>query len=258
MDDKERRERNFHDKAFSDSTREAAWKFYAVTVHSRAHYEKLVTRHAAAGRALDCGCGKGANTQLLASVAEHVVAVDLSDVALQKTRQRLRERGCANVSFGAMNAEHLALADRSCDFVSGKSVIHHLDLDRALPELARVLKPGGMAVFLEPLGHNPLINAYRRRTPNFRTADEHPLTTTDLANAGRYFDRVDVRYFTLFTLLAFPLRKTRWFRQVLDVLTNVDQAVFRLFPYLSRHAWQIVLTLSEPKQNAKQVKGVAV
>jgi ubiquinone/menaquinone biosynthesis C-methylase UbiE len=258
MDDKERRERHFHDKAFSDSTREAAWKFYAVTIHSRAYYEELVTRHAAGGLVLDCGCGKGANAQLLASVADHVVAIDLSDVALQKAQKRLRDRGCTNVSFGAMNAEYLGLADRSCDFVAGKSVIHHLDLDRALPELARVLKPGGMAIFLEPLGHNPLINAYRRRTPNFRTMDEHPLTTVDLTNAERYFKRVDVRYFTLFTLLAFPLRKTRWFRLVLDFLTGVDQAVFRMFPYLSRHAWQIVLTLSEPKQGRNRVQEVAV
>ena len=35
--------------------------------------------------------------------------------------------------------------------------------------------PGGLAVFMEPLGRNPLINRYRRLTLTLRTVDEYPL-----------------------------------------------------------------------------------
>src|SRR3546814_4334755 len=44
---------------------------------------------------------------------------------------------------------------------------------------SRVLRPGGRAVFIEPLGLNPAIELYRRFTPSARTPDEHPLLRRD-------------------------------------------------------------------------------
>ena len=55
------------------------------------------------------------------------------------------------------NAEHLPYADASFDAVYGSSVLHHLDLDRALAEVLRVLRPGGRCVFTEPNILNPQV-----------------------------------------------------------------------------------------------------
>jgi hypothetical protein len=67
---------------------------------------------------------------------------------------------------------------RSCCSARRVRYRHQLtgDLSLACSEIARVLRPGGPAIFVEPLGHNPLINAYRKRTPALRTVDEHPPT----------------------------------------------------------------------------------
>jgi len=46
-----------------------------------------------------------------------------------------------------------------------KVILHHLDLTVAARELRRVLRPGGVAVFCEPWGGNPLLNFARRRLP---------------------------------------------------------------------------------------------
>jgi hypothetical protein len=46
--------------------------------------------------------------------------------------------------------------------------------------MTKILQPKGKAIFIEPLGHNFLINLYRRLTPNIRSADEHPLLAKDL------------------------------------------------------------------------------
>ena len=70
-----------------------------------------------------------------------------------------------------------------------------------------MLAPGGWAAFVEPLGHNPLINAYRRRTPEMRTPDEHPLRVEDFVMAGDRFELVEVDYFNLLTLASVPLRR---------------------------------------------------
>ena len=45
-------------------------------------------------------------------------------------------------------------------------------------------------MFVEPLGHHPLITADRRRTPALRTIDEHPLLLGDLEQAREQFRAV--------------------------------------------------------------------
>ena len=93
--------------------------------------------------------------------AARVVGIDISDVAIEKARGASRAAGIENAEYRRMNAEFLEFDDNSFDLICGTAILHHLDLTRAYSELARVLKPGGLAVFMEPLGHNPLINVYR-------------------------------------------------------------------------------------------------
>ena len=125
-------------------------------------------------------------------------------------------------------------------------MIHHLELDRAYAELARVLPPGGSAIFVEPLGHNPLINLYRRRTPTLRTPDEHPLLMRDLAAAERHFGVVRARFFHLASLLAVPLRGSAAFENALELFENTDRALFRTLPFARRYAWQVAIEFSRP------------
>jgi SAM-dependent methyltransferase len=145
-----------------------------------------------------------------------------------------------------MNAEKLELSEDGFDFVIGLGVLHHLDLAAALREIRRVLTPGGSGVFVEPMGHNPLINLYRGRTPDQRTSDEHPLLLSDIAMIGRSFHSCDASYFHLFGLLALPLARTRFIGPAVDGLDAFDQWAFRAIPYLRRHAWMVGLTVTGP------------
>ena len=54
------------------------------------------------------------------------------------------------------------------------SIKHHLNLNKSLKELNRILKKGGIMLFAEPMATNPIINIYRKFTPKARSADEHP------------------------------------------------------------------------------------
>ena len=62
------------------------------------------------------------------------------------------------------------------DIVYGTGILHHLEINKCLNEIHRILKPDGNLLFVEPLGTNPLINLYRKFTPNSRSKDEHPFT----------------------------------------------------------------------------------
>lgn len=67
-------------------------------------------------------------------------------------------------------------------------------MEVALEQVRRVLAPGGLAVFQEPLAGNPLLWLFRRLTPRARTRDERPLSRADLARiAGSW--QVDNRHY---------------------------------------------------------------
>jgi SAM-dependent methyltransferase len=88
-----------------------------------------------ARRVLDLGAGTGKLTSVLLDLGLDVVAVEPS--ALMRARISAR----AEVLDGS--AESLPLADRSVDAVLVGHAFHWFDRATALPEIARVLRPGG-------------------------------------------------------------------------------------------------------------------
>ena len=59
-------------------------------------------------------------------------------------------------------------------------------------EIARLLAPGGVAVFREVQAGNVCLRLFRYFTPFWRTPDEHPLTEADYAIYRRYMPETDV------------------------------------------------------------------
>jgi ubiquinone/menaquinone biosynthesis C-methylase UbiE len=62
-----------------------------------------------------------------------------------------------NITFKEENAYNLTFPPASYDTVVGSSVLHHLDIEKSLSEIFRVLKPGGSMIFTEPNMMNPQI-----------------------------------------------------------------------------------------------------
>ena len=102
------------------------------------------------GAALDLGCGGGHVSFALAAHAASVTAYDLSAEMLAVVAGAAAERGLANVTTRQGVAEALPFADASFDFVASRFSAHHWrDLRAGLREAARVLRPGGVAVFAD-------------------------------------------------------------------------------------------------------------
>jgi SAM-dependent methyltransferase len=89
-------------------------------------------------RVLDVGAGTGKLTALLARLGADVTAVEPDTAMLEELR-----RGLPSVRALPGSAERIPLPDASVDAVLCGQSMHWFDLSRALPEIARVLVPGG-------------------------------------------------------------------------------------------------------------------
>ena len=247
MDGRIEREQEFHDHCYAKGARERASKFYAAARSAREHYRALVKRYAGDGDVLEYGCGRGGAAWYLGDVARSVTGIDISEVAIAAATERIPESpGGATIRFERMDAEALTFPDDSFDLVCGSGILHHLDTGVVPAEVARVLRPGGHAVFLEPLGHNPLINLYRRLSPSMRTVDEHPLKMSDLEVIGEGFGVARHRFFALVALAVVPFRKRPWFGSLQQRAAHIDERLFARFPRLRKQAWIVVIEVAEP------------
>ena len=243
-----KREAQFHDQAFADNTRARARKFYAVAGTAVGHYHQLIDENCAGKRVLEYGCGSGSHAFALSRLGASVVGIDLSAEGIRQAVSRARDEDLLDrLSFKVMNAEALEFPDAHFDVVCGSGILHHLDLDAACRELVRVLRTGGRAVFFEPLGHNLLINLYRRLTPELRTEDEHPLVAGNLQTLVNYFHEAHIGYYTLCALAAVPFRRWPGFKVALWVLERIDRMLLRL-PFVKKQAWLVVIQLDRPRK----------
>ncbi len=131
------------------------------------------------GVILDYGCFDGdESVKYIQLGALKVYGIDISDVAIERAKKKnLGDRA----EFLAGDAHNLPFENDKFDLVIGRAILHHLDLKVALQEVYRVLKPGGAAIFIEPLGGNPMAKLIRVLTPNARTSDEKPLNFTSIS-----------------------------------------------------------------------------
>ncbi|MEO7198007.1 MAG: class I SAM-dependent methyltransferase [Solirubrobacterales bacterium] len=256
MSDRLAREQAFHDARFAEGGEaRSADRFYAINAASDRFFRDQIEQLPPNSYLLDYGCGDAAYCAIHGAQSGHrVAAMDISPVAIERAKAKAMRLGFSDrIEFQVMNAEELEFADASFDAVGGLGVLHHLDLEIALASVTRVLKPEGKAFFVEPLGHNPLINLFRRRTPEQRSPDEHPLLMDDLELIRRFFGELDASYFHLLGLLALPASGRSFLDRAVQRLDAADQALFRHVTMSRKHAWMVGLSLAKPRPAAAQL-----
>jgi SAM-dependent methyltransferase len=154
-------------------------------------------------RVLDLGSGLGEASVWFARHGASVTALDISPGMLRVVSDVARHHG-VHVDTVVGSATDLSwCGDATFDIVYGANMLHHVDIERCLDEVHRVLRPGGKAAFWDPVKYNPAIELYRRLASGVRTEDEHPLRVRDLRAMQRRFAQVSVRGFWLTALLIF-------------------------------------------------------
>jgi ubiquinone/menaquinone biosynthesis C-methylase UbiE len=191
--------------------------------------------------ALDYGCGHGMAAVVLARRGAIVCALDLSHGYLSEARRRAHANGAA-VTFVQADAERLPFPTGHFQRVWGNAVLHHLNIHLAAGELYRVLAPGGVAVFCEPWGENPLLSWARQNLAyagKDRTPDEQPLRYAHVRALQAVFPQVDIRGYQLLSMVRRVLGEGR----IVRGLRHCDRLLLNRLPRLQRMCRYVVLSL---------------
>jgi SAM-dependent methyltransferase len=124
-----------------DGLKARASAYSALRTFEAADAALEVVREAGPRRVLEVGCGWGWFAERLTSeLGVDVVAVDLSPRMVELARER-------GVAARVADVQELPFGDAEFDVAVANWMLYHVpDLDRALAELARVLRPGGRLV----------------------------------------------------------------------------------------------------------------
>lgn len=186
--------------------------------------DETVARCARDRDLLDYGCLDGGMVpRYRAMNPRSITGIDISENGIAEATARYG----SFAKFIVCDAHQMPFADGSFDLVVGRSILHHLDMDRAFQELCRVLRPGGSAIFMEPLGSNPGAKLLRAMTPRARTADERALRYADIVKADAMFGGESHFFFNLISVPVammtslMPLRPDNVFLRLADLPDRV-------------------------------------
>ncbi len=196
-------------------------------------------------RVLEIGCGLGAISTLLAKNGAEVTAFDLSEKSVFTAQRRARLNGVAeHIDLAVSAGEALPFADESFDVLFGKAILHHLDVTLGSEQLLRVLKPGGKAAFVEPMGMNPVLNFVREYVPypnkNPR-GEDNPLNYDEIHAWGNGYHQFNFQEIQLLSMI----ERGFGFGKRSPALRRLDRFLLDRFPFSRRFCRYIVMFMEK-------------
>jgi SAM-dependent methyltransferase len=232
-------ERHFHDEKAKSRTGSDPHDFYAAGGLDEVWRAFLARIGPLQGKTiLDFGCGEG---WAAAAYAERGAIVHSFDISVES----VRKVAGATIHPAVMAAEHLGYREGSFDLVLGVGILHHTELALVSREVARVLRPGGRALFMEPLAHNPFLRLFRALTPGRRTPTERPMTMDQIDEFTRGFGWSNLRGYQLVSIIPQGILWVTGIRSLFRMSLRVSEALDRWLlpriPALGRYCWSSII-----------------
>jgi 2-polyprenyl-3-methyl-5-hydroxy-6-metoxy-1,4-benzoquinol methylase len=205
-----------------------------------------------AQRMLDFGCGAGEGSVRFAYVGFEVHGFDLSPSNIELAERRAKRYGYADrCHFSIQAAENLAYPTNWFDIVTGRDILHHVEIEPAIRQCLRVMKPGGVAIFREWV-EAPVLDVLRRTIGAWLvpvgkslerhvTEDERKLSAADLELICSLCPSFTLERFMLLSRFYRLLPHSPKPRP--SLLEQIDWRLIQVLPWLSRLGGSALLTL---------------
>lgn len=197
-------------------------------------------------RLLDLGCGDGRSSLFFAKRGAHVVAVDISEVAIQNISEFCQANHINNITPIKCSAFEIAELE-PFDFVFGNMILHHIEpFDVFAEVLRKSIVPGGKAYFRENSAFSNLLIWFRDNLvgkygiPKGGDDDEFPLMPKEVDLLKQYFS-VEIVYPEL---LFFRLASQYLLKRRLYGLTKRIDDYFFQYPRFRKYSYRQNLFLS--------------
>lgn len=217
LSDRQKREKEYYDQYagsfdldrkidFSpvDSKEKRPWNSYWSVYHLAAENFKQNSIM------LDFGSGPGDNALRFARIGYKVEGFDISESNVAVSHMVFEKNGYqGRGKFQVSAAETLPYPNDYFDFIAGIDILHHIDIAKSVSECKRVLKPGGVAIFREPLEvpfldflrNTWLVKLFAPKKKSFElhiTEDERKLNSTDVEIINNIFPNMLLKRYFLF------------------------------------------------------------
>lgn len=258
LEDRKREEAEFHDEYRAGHVNEqhgtsSNHRFYEAASIVSDYRDAWIRKWASVAPStfLDFACGDGLLTIEAAKAgARAAVGIDISEVSVRNAAETAAVAGVSErTRFLQRDCEDTGFPDDAFSACLCYGMLHHLDLTRAFPELARIMRPGGRILCVEALAYNPVIQLYRNRTPHLRTDWEkkHILSMREVRYAEQWFRVENVKFFLMASPLATFLPAGPIRRGGIALAQLVDSVATRV-PGLQLWSWQFAFELVKPER----------
>ena len=197
---------------------------------------------------LDCCCGYGFTTVKCAKHGDFVWGIDISPKMIQLAQKNVNFNHVSNrVDLKIMSVQKMDFDDHTFDYVVGLGALHHLNLELAGKEISRVLKPHGVAVFLEPRIPFRWLVYLRSLFPTkcFESPGGGQLCDKEIKEFSQNFDSYHVHYFIFLRKLArLPI-----INKLSKQLDQIDSMLIKIFPFLKIFYFTFVLEFYKSSQS---------
>jgi SAM-dependent methyltransferase len=214
--------------------------------------------HLSGKRTCEFGCGYGLYSAYFALKGAAAFGFDISESNIRVARRTACVNGVeSRIRLEVMQGECTSYPNDYFDLVFGCGVLHHLDLRLAAEEIHRILRPGGVGIFLDPLGESKLLewarNCPLRSSNHQHTADERSLRYEDLEALRSVFPDMSYREMALLTVVRAVFRKVEAgmiaiprAERALKLLSNLDDWLLKRVPAVRPFASYLVISLLKP------------
>ncbi len=236
--------RAFYDKFWQPDNRAAQLEhdYWTFQVEAR-EWAYSVMGDLKGRRILEIGPGLGQDTIALAEHGADLTVIDISRPGLAVARQAVERAGLLDrCHFEQRDAQASGFPDSYFDGIFARGVTMHVDLLPFLQEMSRVLRPGGRAVFIDPLKYHPIINLYRLSVSSCKDSEPVYRNIREMKQGARYFSAFDHRVFYLNSVLALVFRgRPAIYERLTKPLQRIDRLTLAALPFLRPFAWTAVV-----------------